>query len=180
MDFILFQWINGFAGTSFALDVVAVFLASYFQYLLVGSIFLLFWRKRNDLFNRFTMFQTVAAVIFSRFLITPFIRFFYERPRPFVALASAVQLVDVRLEEYFNSFPSGHATFFFALAGAVYSCDKKLGWWFFTGATLMGIARVFAGVHWPSDILGGAVIGIVSAWAVTKAWRQTSSSGPSQ
>ncbi len=46
--------------------------------------------------------------------------------------------------------------------------DRKLGWWLFAGAALMGVARVVGGIHWPSDILGGAVIGIVTAWLMVR------------
>ena len=64
------------------------------------------------------------------------------------------------------SFPSGHAAFFFALAMAVYFYNKKWGTWFFATAILITVARVIAGVHYPPDILGGAVIGIMVAYIV--------------
>ena len=171
MDLAFFRMLNDLAGLSRATDLVAVFLASYLQYVLAVAALVLFWRNRAELSARKMALQMAAAVVLSRFVITPVIRLFIERPRPFIALDSAVQLVDVRMEEYFNSFPSGHAAFFFALAGAIYVYDKKRGYWFFAGAVLMGVARVFAGVHWPSDIIGGAVIGIASVWLVRKLWK---------
>ena len=64
------------------------------------------------------------------------------------------------------SFPSGHSTFFFALAATVYFYNKKWGWWFFLAAIIINISRVIAGVHYPSDILGGAIIGILVAYFV--------------
>ena len=64
------------------------------------------------------------------------------------------------------SFPSGHAAFYFALSMGVYLYNKKLGAAFFVVSVLMGIARIFAGVHWPADILGGALVGIVTALLV--------------
>ena len=62
------------------------------------------------------------------------------------------------------SFPSGHATFFFAMATAIYLYNKKWGIWFFVGAILISIGRVIAGLHYPSDILGGAIIGAFVAY----------------
>lgn len=63
------------------------------------------------------------------------------------------------------SFPSGHATFMFALAFAMYSFDKHAGKILFVLALLVGIARVLAGVHFWYDILGGFIV----AWAVAAA-----------
>ena len=74
--------------------------------------------------------------------------------------------------------PSGHATFFFALAFAIFyflkydkrnaAAKRKWNWLFMGGAVIMGVARVFAGVHWPSDILAGAVIGFLSVFLIKK------------
>jgi undecaprenyl-diphosphatase len=48
---------------------------------------------------------------------------------------------------------------------------KKWGIVFFAGAILMGLARIIAGIHWPVDILVGALIGILSAWFVCKTFK---------
>jgi membrane-associated phospholipid phosphatase len=63
--------------------------------------------------------------------------------------------------------PSGHAAFMFALASAMYSFDKKAGKVLYVLATLTGIARVLAGVHFWYDIVGGAVLGYAVGWLVT-------------
>lgn len=57
------------------------------------------------------------------------------------------------------SFPSGHATFMFGLAFAMYSFDKRAGKILFILALITGIARVLAGVHYWYDILGGLILG---------------------
>src|SRR3990170_3696626 len=66
------------------------------------------------------------------------------------------------------SFPSGHATFFFALAVIMLHVDKRWFKYFLTGAIVVGIARVFVGVHYPLDILGGALVGWLGAYLVSK------------
>jgi len=74
------------------------------------------------------------------------------------------------------SFPSGHAAIYFALAVSIilffrFSEDiskRKWGWRFLGAAFLIGVARIFIGFHWPSDILAGAIIGIISAVAIKK------------
>ena len=62
------------------------------------------------------------------------------------------------------SFPSGHATFFFAMATAIYLYNKKWGIFFFAATVLMTVSRVVSGIHYPFDIIGGAVIGIAVAY----------------
>ena len=64
------------------------------------------------------------------------------------------------------AFPSGHATFFFALAISILFFHKKTGYWFLFFALLLSLARIIAGVHSPLDILGGFVLGALLAYLV--------------
>jgi len=57
------------------------------------------------------------------------------------------------------SFPSNHAVNNFAAAFLYYKLFPKLKWALFITASLVAISRVYVGLHYPSDILGGAVIG---------------------
>ena len=57
------------------------------------------------------------------------------------------------------SFPSNHALNNFAAAVFFYKIFPKLKWILFITASLIAISRVYMGLHYPSDILGGAVIG---------------------
>ena len=57
------------------------------------------------------------------------------------------------------SFPSNHAVNNFAGAVFFYKLFPKLEWLLFTTASLVAISRVYLGLHYPSDILGGAIIG---------------------
>ena len=57
------------------------------------------------------------------------------------------------------SFPSNHAVNNFAAAVFFYKLFPKIKWAVFIAASLVAISRVYIGVHYPSDILGGAVIG---------------------
>jgi undecaprenyl-diphosphatase len=100
------------------------------------------------------------SAVFARFIIKPLILFFYSEARPFVSLGNVKPLVTTPIIENIQSFPSGHALIFFAIAMSVYLSHKKWGIFFFIMATVMGLARIFAGVHWPIDIFAGAIIGI--------------------
>lgn len=159
LDIKLLYLLNNFAGQSRIFDIIIVFLASYLQYFLVAAFLLLlfFWRYSKQ--KKFRIFWVAAiSVIIARLGITEIIRFFYHRPRPFV-----VYPVHQLLSENEWSFPSGHSAFFFALAAAVYLYNKKWGAGFFLAAVLMNVSRVMAGVHYPSDILGGMIVGIFTA-----------------
>jgi undecaprenyl-diphosphatase len=108
------------------------------------------------------------AALLARFAVKGLILLFYTNPRPYAGDFSAIQLAATPGED-FQSFPSGHALFFFAAAMAIYRYDKKLGILFFAAASLISLARIFVGVHWPSDILAGALLGILTGWLTYKA-----------
>jgi undecaprenyl-diphosphatase len=167
MDIYLFKLINGLANSSKFLDFVGIFFAEYFQYFLgLILVVLLFWPKKDVIKNRIMVMSAVISVVLSRLIFTEIIRFFYHRARPYVILETAKKLIAEN--QNYASFPSGHAAFFFALAMGIYLYNKKLGIWYFVGAVLMGLARIFVGVHWPSDILGGALVGIISGVIVSR------------
>lgn len=158
MDYFLFQQINSLAGHWSWLDNTAIFLAEYFQYILIISAVYFFSRVRNWL----GLAAAGGAMIFSRFVLVELIRFFYYRPRPFLD-HSISQLIPHDLTA---SFPSGHAALFFALAAMIFFYHKKIGSFFLAGAFLIGLARILAGVHYPSDILVGVLVGFFSGWLV--------------
>ncbi len=72
-----------------------------------------------------------------------------------------------------RSFPSSHAVNNFAVATLFSTYYRRWRWWFFSWATLVALSRPAVGVHYPSDILGGAAIGVCVALAVILLWMQT-------
>lgn len=162
-DFCLFQKLNQFAGISSHLDKVAIFFAEYLQYFVVFCL-LLFLVKNFRRNLRMVIFASAAA-IFSRFIITEIIRYFFPRIRPFVENSVNLLIGHSATE---SSFPSGHAAFFFALSMVVYFYNKKAGIFFFIASFFISISRIIVGIHWPSDILAGVLVGIFSGWLVNK------------
>jgi undecaprenyl-diphosphatase len=157
MDYNLFIFINNLVGKWGWLDSLAIFCAQYLIYFLViGAVLFSFSLKRKERIRY--LFLTGASVILSRLIITELIRFIWHRSRPF-----AVHQVNLLIERGASgSFPSGHMTFLFALAAVVYFFNKKFGIAFFILSFLVGLARVFVGIHYPFDILGGIIIGVLS------------------
>ncbi|MTI96343.1 MAG: phosphatase PAP2 family protein [Firmicutes bacterium] len=95
------------------------------------------------------------------------------RPRPFVALE-----IDSLIEHAANSsLPSMHAASAFVIASAIWHTNKQLGTYAFVLASITAVSRVMVGVHFPLDIVVGALLGIavcVASFAVTKRfWHKT-------
>jgi len=108
-----------------------------------------------------TILVVLVAVQLSSHLIKPWV----ERPRPCLAMAGHVRLL-VPCGPVF-SFPSSHATNHFAYAIFTRSLLQPL-WpglrrllWLW--AALIGYAQVYVGVHYPLDVLAGAILGSLTA-----------------
>lgn len=88
--------------------------------------------------------------------------------KPFVArirpcdVNTAVQLLIERPIDY--SFPSGHTASSFAAASALYFSRKKLWIPAAVLAGMIGFSRLYLYVHYPTDVLAGALIGIMMGW----------------
>ena len=166
MDQIIFQYINSFALKYLWLDAAAIFFANYFGWVLIG-VLILFLIKNFRKYWKMAATAFISAV-FARFIITEIIRWLRSRPRPFAG--DEVNLL--LFHRLTGSFPSGHAAFFFALSLTVYFYNKKTGLLFFIASILICISRVFSGLHWPSDILGGVVVGLFAAWLIHKLFKK--------
>ncbi len=163
MDLYFFNLINQYAGQCKFLDNLAIFFAEYLQYIVV-FLLLLFLLKDFKKYLRMVV-SAIAAAILARFVITEIIRYFIPRIRPFIE--NNINLI-INHDPDESSFPSGHAALFFAMATAVYFYNKKLGIFFFISAFLISISRVSAGIHWPSDIIAGTLVGIFSGLITDK------------
>lgn len=82
------------------------------------------------------------------------------RVRPY-DVNTAVQLLISPLKDY--SFPSGHTAASFASVTALYMAGQKKLWKIaLVMAILIAVSRLYLYVHYPTDVLGGIVIGILS------------------
>ena len=61
---------------------------------------------------------------------------------------------------HWSSFPSDHAVVVFCLATGLWMVSRRIGAWALVYAALLSIPRIYAGIHYPTDILAGAVMGI--------------------
>jgi undecaprenyl-diphosphatase len=110
----------------------------------------------------------VAAAV--ALLVNQAIAHLWERPRPFTSHAALTHVLSARTTD--PSFPSDHAAAAFAIAFAVLVFSRRAGWLFLAAATLIALSRVALGMHYPSDVVAGMLVGLASALLVTRAGRQ--------
>jgi len=85
---------------------------------------------------------------------------FWDRPRPFTVDRDG-HVFGAHSND--ASFPSDHSAASFAIAFAVFAYDRLVGSIFLVAATLVGVGRVLVGVHYPGDVIAGALVGAGAA-----------------
>lgn len=85
----------------------------------------------------------------------------WQRPRPYATHPLADHLLTARSLD--PSFPSDHAAAAFAIAIAVLFCSRRAGLVLVACASFVAASRVALGVHYPSDVLVGAGVGVLAA-----------------
>ena len=150
----IFHAINSFAGKNPYLDAFMIFSAQYIVYLIPVVILYLWFGKKGD--KGFSLFLFLST--FLSILVSAGISMVYYHPRPF-AEGLGTLLISHAPD---SSFPSDHtaAMFGFALPFLFF---RKYRWGtiFVALATLVGYARVFCGVHFPFDIIGGFLVALI-------------------
>ncbi|MCE9541189.1 phosphatase PAP2 family protein [Candidatus Kaiserbacteria bacterium] len=162
VDGAAFFFLYGFSGHSQTVDSLLVFLSIYLPIILVvAAIFYMVLAAYPRREKEAAFISGLLSVALSRVAAGETIRFFLPRERPMFAMH-----LQPLFPEDSSSFPSGHALALFAVGGMLYAYNKKAGVLFNVLALAVCIARVASGVHYPSDILAGALIGSGCAWLV--------------
>lgn len=148
------------------LDNIMIFVSALgdggFLWIALGLLFLLMgfkhkiWQKRGLLL----LFSLAANALVCNLLLKPLV----NRTRPYDLLGYDILIPPVGDA----SFPSGHTSASFAAATAIYAMDKRWGVAAYAFAALMGFSRLYLGVHFPTDVVVGAVIGVLMAKAVQR------------
>ena len=165
METIIFEKINGLIPAESFLSDAVIFFGSSFPYLIilvVLTVFVfpnLFTTGIKERTLRIGIVTGLFAAFFARYGVKELITFFYSSPRPFEVLDGVNQLIPH--DGLMNSFPSGHTIFFFALGTVLVFYSRSLGIFVFISGLFVGLARIASGIHWPSDVIGGASIGIL-------------------
>jgi undecaprenyl-diphosphatase len=161
-DTAVLHWFNSFAGRSHVFDVVTAAFTNYapvlFALLFLGYFF--FTRTETGRMRRTVILAGLSGVV--ALVLAVVISMLHYRARPFVATPELVRLLVPHAND--SSFPSDHATGSAAFAAGMWRAPSRSAAWIFTVlAVLVGVSRLVAGVHWPTDILASLVLGWAAA-----------------
>ena len=126
----------------------------YIAYIIVWSILLI----KGGRIGKIAAIGIILLIAASDQFNSSLLKNLFERVRPCNLLTDVNILVNCSGS---FSFPSSHAVNNFAVAFYFYKLYPNLKWTLFTVASLIAISRPYVGVHYPSDILAGAIIGII-------------------
>lgn len=183
-DLRLFNWINGLGGHVLALDRLVSGLADdYFMIVAMCLVLVGLWFGTRDAAERersqTAVLKAMASLAIASGLVAwanvifvvdnkspgTFIHEMFNRARPFVEFGPSV--IHGFYQPTDPSFPSNLAAVVFGLALAIWLMNKRWGTWLLGMAFVACFARVYVGIHYPSDILGGfafAVAGVAVAY----------------
>ncbi|MDR3307150.1 MAG: glycosyltransferase family 39 protein [Endomicrobium sp.] len=175
-DYSAFKFINSNLKSKF-LDFFAApisyfdaknFNLSFFITLTI-CIFIL-WKNKKEHF--WTNLALMASVMAIGSVIVHFLKHYFERPRPLQAFDGNINVIYEKL--YTDSFPSGHTELAFSLCAFMFIMVKKYWYLYILFVFFSGFYRIYAGSHFPSDVLVGALIGVFSAYTVVALFRKYS------
>lgn len=162
IDVELFRFINGTLQNP-VFDVFFPFITDLnrIRVVLYAVVLLLLWMfVHKSKTTRLAALLLILTIIISDQLNSFVIKFLLERLRPCHTLVNVHMLIGCGSG---YSFPSSHAVNNFAGALILAYFFPRGKWWLFGFATLVAFSRIYVGVHYPSDVAGGAVIGLFVA-----------------
>jgi len=169
IDLTLLLTLNGWVGHSWTFDHL-VALTAYNYLLKTGVLVALLWWCWEDRRNRapaLTILRTLAGAVVAIAVARGMQNFLPPRLRPIhdpQAIAAGLITSDNVVPEVLrdmSSFPSDHAVLAFALATAAFLIHRGIGVFALAWALVIScLPRVYFGMHYPFDVLGGAVVGI--------------------
>ncbi len=127
-------------------------------WLLIALALAILWRRPN-------IFLLVAAAALTTQVITSVLKLVFGRDRPPAVVLDPKPLLEVPTT---SSFPSGHASTSFACAYVLSRLAPRLAPAFYALAVLISLSRVYIGVHYPLDVLAGALLGTLVAIALLR------------
>jgi undecaprenyl-diphosphatase len=151
-------------------DMIMPFITNKYNWYPLITMLWLYLVIRGGKKGRTVAFLVIPIIALSDTLSGALLKPLIGRVRPCHLLDNVRLLVGCGTS---FSFPSAHASNMFASAAlfaAHYGKAVTISWFLFAG--LIGYSRVYVGVHYPTELFGGAIIGILCALFVVQVWRR--------
>lgn len=155
MDLTLFRLIQRLSGRINVADQFMIFISNKIRYVYIFIILLFLLNKH---FKKRITIETGGSVLLS-FLLHMLIKLFYYKPRPFKKRRVGI-LIPSKMD---SSFPSKHTILAFAASVSILMFNRTLGIFMLGLSAVTGFSRVWVGHHYPSDIIGSAILGALSS-----------------
>lgn len=144
-----------------ALDVIMPILTYLGSFLFVTLFCLVAFLAKNEVVHKFSI-RCIITLSFSASL-TQLVKVSVNRLRPYITIEN-LYIKKIGIDRY--SFPSGHTAVAFSLAIMTSLFFPKLVVLSILLGTCVGISRMYLGVHYPTDVIFGMIIGTISSFLV--------------
>ncbi|WP_391119822.1 undecaprenyl-diphosphatase [Psychrobacillus sp. L3] len=163
MNYHIFQQINEWAGHSKLLDTIMITLSNSLPYISVVIILYLWFigHKQQGIEKRYTAIYAIFSSAIA-LVINAIIHLVYYHPRPFVT-HQVHQLVPHTAD---SSFVSDHAVLVFAIAWIFIMRNERFKYPILIWAIVVGLSRIYVGVHYPIDVIGSALLSCATSGLV--------------
>ena len=173
MDEKVLLWINSLVGKSSLLDRIMILFANdYFVPVLLSLILLGLWFWERNMAQRENYHRVIIVAAISMGSACGFVLAFnhlYYHPHPFEAMPELMATAErIYYPIVDPTFPSNTSAMTFAAATSIWQRSHKTALVLLIPAIIMPFAKVYAAVYWPSDVLAGAAVGILTSYFIYK------------
>ncbi len=163
----IFFRIQGFLGQHPLLDTFLVIISDPWGIILCSGLVVYLVRH----YGKKGLYDALAVVVgvLLAYTIAKLLKIGIESPRPFEFYQNLQTLYTWGGGD---SWPSGHATLYFAFVGALWAEYRAFALAYLVGGLVVGSARIMLGLHWPIDILSGFLLGGCIGWATYALYRR--------
>ncbi len=145
------------SGRFWLIDKLMILISNKIKFVFLFILVIMLFRKRNVIIEAS---MSIVITLFMHFII----KLFYFKPRPFIDRSVGI-LSPSKLD---SSFPSKHTLLTFAVSTVVLFYQRILGSVMLGFSIITGLSRIWLGHHYPSDIVGSAVLGSFTSTIIHK------------